>query len=689
METRRRWLRHYLLAVSLFDGLSAELIAKAWIDSDTLYERANSSTAALDPFSKAQLFGKGEISPEDIVRRLFQECTPGQDNKVLLCQALEHTTSEELEKEITRIFHAQCRMAQMVIAAQMAWASVIAGLSSTGFTDPSFAPISDPAAALEMYKVLESPLPKGARDSVQQHEVFSLPTPLVVEVPRPATPPPSYIYPQTPGTESRTSFCFSDDSQYTDTPRYIRPLPVLPPANIEPVFPRPATPSHTAARPTSLHTHTEHTEQSRPPLPRGPRVAPAKPPGSNDARQSYPPFVQSALPADSSFLRTSYRTFSASSPSLRRRTSRITSRIAENVRAACVGHESFSASLPSLAICPESFDCGRVPDLVVKGSLPKPSSLPDVPILAPSGLYAPAPLRVIPHLPDLTGKLTKEGDYPAGRGGYADVWKCVMHQPMDECKVAVKVLQSHIYDAELESKIEKRIRREISIWQRLQHENVLPLLGTVQHFGRYISLVSPWMENGSLVQYLKECGDDMGILRRLQLAGEVASGLLYLHSSGVIHGDLSGMNVLITNEGKACLCDFGLSSLMLEFHDPTFCTSTIGANARWAAPEIYRISGEEAVPTATMASDVYSFGCILLEILSGLIPYHYLARDGQVLLELQNGTKPRRPQEGYVTDVLWAQINACWAEPATQRPTSQQLVVFLRDQFELAKRSRQ
>ncbi|KZP04661.1 kinase-like protein [Athelia psychrophila] len=284
---------------------------------------------------------------------------------------------------------------------------------------------------------------------------------------------------------------------------------------------------------------------------------------------------------------------------------------------------------------------------------------------------------------------------------------------MFDSQVAVKVLQSHVYDHELEGKIEKvllnawkctsifeegadgsgyaqRIRREISIWQRLKHENVLPLLGTVQHFGRYISLVSPWMENGSLVQYLKECGGDMGMLRRLQLASEVASGLSYLHSSGVVHGDLSGMNVLITEEGKACLCDFGLSSLMLEFHDPTFCTSTIGANARWAAPEIYRISSEDqdSVPIATTKSDVYSFGCILLEILSGLIPYHYLARDGQVLLELQNGTKPRRPQGegGYVTDALWAQITACWAEPAEQRPTAPQLVEFLQDQYNLERR---
>jgi serine/threonine protein kinase len=67
------------------------------------------------------------------------------------------------------------------------------------------------------------------------------------------------------------------------------------------------------------------------------------------------------------------------------------------------------------------------------------------------------------------------------------------------------------------SKTRQRIRREILVWQRLNHENVLPLLGTVSHFGRFMSMVSPWMDNGSLMQYLQECADDMSLARRLQL----------------------------------------------------------------------------------------------------------------------------------------------------------------------------
>lgn len=87
--------------------------------------------------------------------------------------------------------------------------------------------------------------------------------------------------------------------------------------------------------------------------------------------------------------------------------------------------DGFSASSPSLPILnPES------PDETVIDH-----NAPDVPRLVPTGLCQPPSLRVTPDLPDLTGKVIREGEYPAGRGGYADVWKCAMRLDMDECKV--------------------------------------------------------------------------------------------------------------------------------------------------------------------------------------------------------------------------------------------------------------
>ncbi|KIM89876.1 hypothetical protein PILCRDRAFT_44473, partial [Piloderma croceum F 1598] len=126
-------------------------------------------------------------------------------------------------------------------------------------------------------------------------------------------------------------------------------------------------------------------------------------------------------------------------------------------------------------------------------------------------------------------------------------------------------------------------------------------------------------------------------------------------------------NILITDEGKACLCDFGLSSIT-EFQGTSYLASTIGGNVRWAAPELYRINEDNSVPPVTSHSDIYSFGSVMLEVLSGHVPYSYLLRDAQVIIEVHKGVKPRRPKTALVTDQLWCFINLCWADDPTDRP---------------------
>ena len=104
-----------------------------------------------------------------------------------------------------------------------------------------------------------------------------------------------------------------------------------------------------------------------------------------------------------------------------------------------------------------------------------------------------------------------------------------------------------------------------------------------------------------------------------------------VHSFSVIHGDLTGVstqcgtvwdpcihlsqsNILIDDEGKACLCDFGLSSIAADFQGTSFLTSTIGGNVRWAAPELYFTNEDDSTPTVTTHSDIYSFGSVMLEV---------------------------------------------------------------------------
>ncbi|KAJ7688637.1 kinase-like domain-containing protein, partial [Mycena rosella] len=219
----------------------------------------------------------------------------------------------------------------------------------------------------------------------------------------------------------------------------------------------------------------------------------------------------------------------------------------------------------------------------------------------------------------------------------------------------------------------QRLARELGVWKRLDHKHVLKLLGTVSDFGPYDSMVCPWLEQGSASKYMERRGDILSMTDRLQL---VPNGLA-VHDNSIVHGDLTGSNILIDDEGKAKLCDFGLSSIVVEFCGTSPLTS--GGAVRWADASLYSLStedeGDEAsAPVITTRCDIYSFGSVTLEILSGRIPYHYLRTDAQVMIEIHKGNQPRRPATSFVTDAQWALIQRCWAADADARPDCAEVV---------------
>ena len=75
-------------------------------------------------------------------------------------------------------------------------------------------------------------------------------------------------------------------------------------------------------------------------------------------------------------------------------------------------------------------------------------------------------------------------------------------------------------------------------------------------------------------------------------------------------------NILITNEHKACLSDFGLSSIIAEVHGTSYRSSSIGGALRWCAPQLYSntITVAQKAPTIGMLCDIYSFGSVMLQV---------------------------------------------------------------------------
>ncbi|KIJ11878.1 hypothetical protein PAXINDRAFT_15208 [Paxillus involutus ATCC 200175] len=171
--------------------------------------------------------------------------------------------------------------------------------------------------------------------------------------------------------------------------------------------------------------------------------------------------------------------------------------------------------------------------------------------------------------------------------------------------------------------------------------------------------------------------------------GDAAAGLQYLHSRSVVHGDLSGSNVLIGDNGRACISDFGLSMLLTQLGGSTYATSRQGEGTlRWVAPELHdpEVPADEENPLSvlpTPQSDVYSFGMIMLQVLTGRVPYNYYIRDSQVLSAILKRIIPQRPNRGLVNDRQWAFMQRCWmpvgvGEP---RPGDDEIVEFVRQEL--------
>ncbi|KAF4597142.1 hypothetical protein EYR40_007593 [Pleurotus pulmonarius] len=259
--------------------------------------------------------------------------------------------------------------------------------------------------------------------------------------------------------------------------------------------------------------------------------------------------------------------------------------------------------------------------------------------------------------------------------------------PAREMRVAIKVPRFHTQSVSTRSKQQKRLRRELSIWQKLRHRHVLELLGTTTDIGppSSVGMVCLWAEKGNLNNYMTSHKDTMKLSERYRILDEVASGLSYLHSSSVIHGDLTGSNVLLDESAKSCICDFGLSTLIAEVQDTSSNSCVTGA-VRWTAPELYKVDQDQdgtAAPRPTVYSDIFSYGRVVLQTLSGEIPYHYLRTDGQVFFELYRNSSPRRPFQPWVTDAHWDLMKECWASIPEERPTLVRIQDFVRTYYEL------
>ena len=218
-----------------------------------------------------------------------------------------------------------------------------------------------------------------------------------------------------------------------------------------------------------------------------------------------------------------------------------------------------------------------------------------------------------------------------GLGGMGAVYHALREDGQFRKQVAIKVIPRVMAGPEAVA----RFRSERQILANLEHPNIARLLdgGTTDGIPY---LVMEYVEGVPITDYVRE--RSLSIPARLRLMQEVCAAVLYAHRKLVIHRDLKPANILVTSDGTAKLLDFGVARLLEPAAGDTEPTSTsLLMTPEYASPEQMR--GEPA----GMASDVYSLGVVLYEVLTGKRPYRAAHPGLDELKRVVCGTAPEKP----------------------------------------------
>ncbi|CAI8591133.1 unnamed protein product [Vicia faba] len=245
------------------------------------------------------------------------------------------------------------------------------------------------------------------------------------------------------------------------------------------------------------------------------------------------------------------------------------------------------------------------------------------------------------------------------------------HGVYKEEVVAVKMIRVPDDDdnGELAARLEDQFVREVTLLSRLHHRNVIKFIAASSNPPVYC-IITEYISEGSLRAYLHKLErKTISHEKLIAFALDIARGMQYIHSQGVIHRDLKPENVLIDEDSRLILADFGIACeeavCDLLADDP--------GTYRWMAPEmIKRKSYGRKV-------DVYSFGLILWELLTGTIPYEDMNPIQAAFAVVNKKLRPIIPPN--CPPAMQALIEQCWSLQPDKRPDFWQIVKVL-EQFQ-------
>ncbi|KAM4602319.1 tyrosine-protein kinase HCK-like, partial [Discoglossus pictus] len=212
---------------------------------------------------------------------------------------------------------------------------------------------------------------------------------------------------------------------------------------------------------------------------------------------------------------------------------------------------------------------------------------------------------------------------------------------------------------------------EANLMKTLQHDRLVRLNAVVTQ-EEPIYIITEYMQKGSLLDFLKsQEGNSQPVTQLIDFSAQIAEGMWFIERMNYIHRDLRAANCLVSATLTCKIADFGLARVI----EDSEYTAREGAKfpIKWTAPEAANYG------SFTIKSDVWSFGILLMEIITyGRTPYPGMS-NMEVISALDRGYRMPCPQQ--CPQELYNMMLHCWQQEPEQRPTFEYMQSVLEDFF--------
>ena len=253
----------------------------------------------------------------------------------------------------------------------------------------------------------------------------------------------------------------------------------------------------------------------------------------------------------------------------------------------------------------------------------------------------------------------------------------VVHMGMNQRNGQMMAVKTMNMPEDDEDGLLSDLEGEVHVMRALNHSNIVRYIGCERDLKRStLAIFQEWVPGGSISSLLRKFGPfPLPVIRKYLY--QICTGLAYLHENGIIHRDIKGSNILVTDEGVCKLADFGASRRLRssagnsegsEEQDDMEQSLTMRGTPYFMAPEVF----EERYGTK---SDIWSFGCVAFQMCSGLPPWKASGiRNPYDLIRLLKESEdvPELPKD--IDSKLESLIRACFQRDPSLRPSAETLL---------------